>query len=186
MLNVEALQAVQTLQTPDLRLVPLSESFLDDVLAALEHREFMRLTGTHATFTRPQVQAFLTALPQRQDRADWAILRRADTQYLGEVVLNELDAENRSMNFRIALSRDEVVGRGYGTQATKAVIRYGFEEVGLHRIHLGVLAFNPRAQRVYENCGFVREGVERDALCWDGEWIDQIRMSLLSTDPRPE
>ena len=100
------------------------------------------------------------------------------------MVLNELDAQNRSMNFRIALTSDAVVGRGYGTQATKAVIRYGFEAVGLHRIHLGVLAFNPRAQRVYDKCGFVREGVERGALCWEGKWIDQIRMALLSTDPR--
>ena len=80
MLNGAALQAVQTLQTPELRLVPLSEPFLDDVLAALEHRALMRLTGTHATFTRPQVEAFLTALPQRQDRADWAILKRTDAQ----------------------------------------------------------------------------------------------------------
>ena len=186
MLKVSALQTVQTLQTSDLRLVPMSEAFLDRVMAGLEHREFMRLTGTHATFTRPQVAAFLTALSERHDRADWAMLRRNNGEYLGEVVLNDLDADNRAMNFRISLNNDEVVGQGYGTQATKAVIRYGFEQVGLHRIHLGVLAFNPRAQRVYEKCGFVREGLERDALLWDGEWIDQLRMAILSTDPRPD
>ena len=186
MLNLSALQTVQPLQTPDLQLVPMSEAFLDSVMGGLEHREFMRLTGTHGTFTRPQVEAFLAALPKRQDRADWAILRREGGEYLGEVVLNDLDADNHSMNFRIALNSDEVVGRGYGTQATQAAIRYGFERVGLHRIHLGVLTFNPRAQRVYEKCGFVREGVERDALLWNGEWIDQIRMAMLSTDPRPD
>jgi DNA ligase D-like protein (predicted polymerase) len=41
---------------------------------------------------------------------------------------------------------------------------------------------NPRAQRVYEKCGFVREGVLRDAVHRDGGWHDSIVMSVLATD----
>ena len=65
------------------------------------------------------------------------------------------------------------------------MIDYGLDVVGLHRISLGVYAFNPRALRVYEKCGFVREGVKRDALLWDEQWVDEVVMSVLASDPRP-
>jgi RimJ/RimL family protein N-acetyltransferase len=98
-------------------------------------------------------------------------------------VLNDLDRHNRSMNFRISLNDPAMVGQCYGTEATRAVVRYGFDTVGLHRISLGVYAFNPRARRVDEKCGFLHEGIERQALYRQGEWVDQHRMSILATDP---
>lgn len=185
MVTTAALASPASLITARLHLVPMSTEYLDQVMDGLQHDEFMRLTGTHGSFTRDAVERFLARVTQADDRADWAILRAADGLYLGEVVLNDLDQHNRSMNFRIALNDPAVVGQGYGTEATRAVVQYGFETVGLHRVSLGVYAFNPRARRVYEKCGFIHEGTERDALYWQGEWVDQHRMSMLATDPRP-
>ena len=183
MLNTNSLSSPITLTTARLRLVPMSVTYLDQVMEGLDNEDFRRLTGTHDNFTREDVERFLTAAVRSDERADWAILRSLDGIYLGEVVLNELDRHNRSMNFRIAINDPAMVGRRYGTEATRAVVEYGFEHVGLHRISLGVYAFNPRARRVYEHCGFKDEGLERDALFWRGEWIDQHRMALLETDP---
>jgi len=61
----------------------------------------------------------------------------------------------------------------------------GLGVLGLHRISLGVYDFNPRAQASYAKLGFVLEGRLRDALFWDGEWHDELIMSVLATDPRP-
>ncbi|WP_135230018.1 GNAT family N-acetyltransferase [Deinococcus fonticola] len=186
MVKTDALLCPRTLQTARLRLEPLGVRHLEHVMQTLEHQEFMRLTGTHVRYTRFEVQRLLSSLPRRGDRADWAILDREDGQYLGEVVLNDLDGYNQSMNFRILLAHPELVGQGYGTEATNAVVEYGFHLVGLHRISLSVYAFNPRARRVYEKCGFSFEGTQRDALCWEGQWVDQFLMSILKTDPRPD
>jgi RimJ/RimL family protein N-acetyltransferase len=60
-----------------------------------------------------------------------------------------------------------------------------FEEVGVHRVDLEVYAFNPRAQRSYEKCGFVVEGRLRESLLWGGERVDTIVMGLLRADWRP-
>jgi RimJ/RimL family protein N-acetyltransferase len=185
MISRLALAHQATLETPRLRLVQNDASFLEPAMQAFEVEEFKRLTGTHTKFSREVVRDFLEGLPGRDDRADWAILRKSDGLYLGEVVLNDLDADNHSMNFRIAFSGLEVLGQGFGTEATRAVVNYGLDVVGLHRISLSVFAFNPRARRVYEKCGFVQEGVERDALLWEGEWVDSVRMAILTTDPRP-
>ncbi len=80
---------------------------------------------------------------------------------------------------------DAVRGRGYGTEAMQAVVDHAFDEVRLHRLELGVFDFNPRAQRVYEKVGFIAEGLQRDALLWDGQRHGSIMMSILATDPRP-
>jgi RimJ/RimL family protein N-acetyltransferase len=73
-------------------------------------------------------------------------------------------------------------GRGLGTQAARLIIGYAFEAVGVHRIGLEVYDVNPRARHVYEKLGFVREGTMRDALRWDGQWVDAHVMGLLDRD----
>lgn len=165
--------------TERLRLEPLGPEHLPGAWAALQEPEVLRLTGTHARFTRDAVRTWLAGLASRPERADWAIIARDDGRYLGEAVLNDLDTDNRSAGFRIALGSPSLFGRGYGTEATRAVLDQAFR-AGLHRVELEVFAFNPRAQRAYEKAGFVVEGRRRDALLWDGDWVDAIVMGCLS------
>ncbi len=175
---------VPTLTSERLRLEPLGPEHFAGSWAALHDEESMRLTGTQSTFTEDQIRSWLAGLAARQNRADWAVLRLEDGAHIGEVVLNDLDPRNESMNFRIALSGDGARGRGYGTEATRAVLNHAFDVVGLHRVSLDVYSFNPVAQRVYEKSGFLVEGRQRHTLNWDGKWVDSILMGLLATDPR--
>lgn len=182
MLNVDVLREQPDLPGADITLTQLDERFFDGVWAALQDPETMRLTGTHQKFTREQIAGFLKGLRERHDRADYAIVRNSDGAYLGEVVLTDLDEFNQSISFRIALSGEALFGRGYGTEATRMVLDFAFDRLGVHRVALEVFDFNLRAQRVYEKCGFVREGVLRDALFWDGQWHDTFQMAVLATE----
>ena len=136
MINQSALSNQATLFTPRLRLEQLHGRHFAQVWEYLHDPESMRLTGTHASFTPGQIRGYLESRLGLDDRADWAVIRQSDDQYLGEVVLNDLDADNRSANFRIGLAGEDVLGRGYGTEATRAVTDYGLDVVGLHRIAL--------------------------------------------------
>ena len=49
-------------------------------------------------------------------------------------------------------------GRGYMTEAAKAILRYGFDELGLSMVTCTHYSFNARSRRVIEKCGFVYEG----------------------------
>jgi RimJ/RimL family protein N-acetyltransferase len=53
------------------------------------------------------------------------------------------------------LGRD-YIGRGYGMDAMRVIVDYGFREMGLHRIHLSVARFDPAAIRAYQNAGPLR------------------------------
>ena len=150
-------------------LRPVTAEDAPGLLELLADPESTRLTATRA---------------DHADRLDLAIVENETGTYAGEVVLNDLHAENRSCGFRISLVGSRVFGRGYGTEATRLVLRHAFETVGIHRVELDVYAFNPRARHVYEKVGFVLEGTKREALFWDGEWIDAAVMAMLESDWR--
>jgi RimJ/RimL family protein N-acetyltransferase len=182
-LNRALLTRTPVLHGPRVRLEPLGPQHLDSVWGGLSDPDTLRLTGTRGSFDRSAVADHLATIGAADDRTDWAIVAAGTGDYLGELVLNELDEENASMNFRIALLPG-FPGSGYGTEATTVMLDYAFTELGLHRISLDVYSFNPRALRSYEKAGFVTEGRQRDTLHWDGEWVDSILMGILSTDPR--
>jgi len=86
--------------------------------------------------------------------------------------------KDRCTTLGIALGR-EYIGRGYGTDAMRVIVDYGFREMGLHRIQLSVAAFNTAGIRVYEKAGFVEEGRHRESVLHDGRWYDEVLMAIL-------
>ena len=86
--------------------------------------------------------------------------------------------KDRCATLGIALGR-QYLGRGYGTDAMRIIVDYGFRELGLHRIQLGVAPFNPAGIRAYEKAGFVEEGRLRESVLHDGRWYDEVLMSIL-------
>jgi RimJ/RimL family protein N-acetyltransferase len=163
-------------------LRPVGPADVDNMVADLADPELIRLTGTHTVFTREQIEEFCSTRADKDDRFDLAVLDRSTGAYLGGLAITQLDPDNRSCGFRIAL-RTQATGRGYGTDATRLIVDHVFS-LGVHRVELEVYAFNPRARHVYEKVGFVHEGTLRQALLWDGEWVDAAIMAVLSTDPR--
>ena len=163
------------------RLDPLGAADADDLIPYLVDMdpEVRRLTGTHQEFTAEQVRRVFADWERRHDRADWVIRSREDGTALGDCALLDLDPDNAGVHYRIALNSMAHTGRGYGTEATDLVLEYAFGTAGLHRVALEVFDFNTGAQRSYAKSGFVREGVWREHLRWDGEWHDAVLMSVL-------
>ncbi|MEU2949244.1 GNAT family N-acetyltransferase [Nocardiopsis alba] len=186
MIPVDALRDQPVLLGRGVRLVPLDADNADPFIASLLDMdpEVRRMTGTHKRFTEEELRAFAASRPDRHDRADWMIHDRDTGAYVGECALIDLDPDNAEMHYRISLNGLAVTGKGYGTAATDAVLEYAFETVGLHRVALEVFDFNTRARRSYEKSGFVREGVWRGHLRWDGAWHDAILMSILDDEYR--
>jgi RimJ/RimL family protein N-acetyltransferase len=73
-------------------------------------------------------------------------------------------------------------GRGYGTEALRLMLRYGFEALNLHRVTLNVFGYNTRAIRAYEKAGFTVEGRERGYLLREARRWDVVHMGVLRSD----
>jgi RimJ/RimL family protein N-acetyltransferase len=177
-----------TLAGEKVTLRPFIEADDAGLRVALGDPEVLRLTGSvhgDETSRAPDDPAsddrrrrWYRSRNAQPDRLDLAVVDRATGRCVGEVVLNDWDAGNRSCGFRMLLGPDGR-DRGLGSEALRLVVGYGFEQLGLHRISLEVYAFNPRARHVYEKAGFVADGVLREALRYDQEWIDATVMSIL-------
>jgi RimJ/RimL family protein N-acetyltransferase len=74
--------------------------------------------------------------------------------------------------------------QGYGSEVMRLLLKHGFDTLNLNRIALIVYANNPRAVRVYEKVGFIKEGLLRQAHFQNGEYIDVVTMSVLRSEWR--
>jgi [ribosomal protein S5]-alanine N-acetyltransferase len=101
---------------------------------------------------------------------------------IGNIRLHSLSKKDRNARLAIGLFTDDLLGKGLGTEATNLVLKFAFENLELHRIDLRVLEFNERAIASYKKAGFVAEGVEREAALIDGEWHNDLIMSILEQE----
>ena len=76
---------------------------------------------------------------------------------VGNIGLWGARPKDRCATIGIALGRD-YIGRGYGTDAMRVIVDYGFREMGLHRIQLGVAPFNPAGDPRLREGGIRRGG----------------------------
>jgi RimJ/RimL family protein N-acetyltransferase len=118
-------------------------------------------------------------------RDDWpgsvnfAVRALDDDRLVGMTRLYDIDALHRTAVLGISVGRRSEWGKGFGTDASTVTIRYGFQELNLHRIWLDVFAYNERAQTLYQRLGFTEEGRLREQLARDGRRYDVVLMGLL-------
>ncbi|MFR4350257.1 MAG: GNAT family N-acetyltransferase [Roseburia sp.] len=143
--------------------------------------EIARLTGSRTDFTRDEVVGFFQKCVAADDRHDFLLIN-PDGRIIGESVVNEIDWEMRSANFRICIFRAADCGWGIGSWAVERTRDFAFGQLKLHRLELDVFSFNPRAKRVYEKAGFKQEGVLRDAIKDGDSYADDILMAILEEE----
>jgi RimJ/RimL family protein N-acetyltransferase len=166
------------LHGPRVTLRTLVEADAEDLLRAVQDPHLRRLTGTHRVFTMTDTAAWARSRADAPARYDWAITETGAGGWLGDCALNEIDEDNGTAGFRIALDRRP--GEGLGTEATGLVLEFAFGPLALYRVELEVFDFNVRAQKSYAKSGFTVEGVRRGGLLWEGERHDVICMAALN------
>ncbi|MCM3620288.1 GNAT family N-acetyltransferase [Sutcliffiella horikoshii] len=70
-------------------------------------------------------------------------------------------------------------GKGYGTEAARAVVEYGFNELGLNKVFAGAFADNPGSWRIMEKVGMKHEGTWRQHAKRDGRFVDLAYYGVL-------
>jgi RimJ/RimL family protein N-acetyltransferase len=106
----------------------------------------------------------------------------ADERLIGLIGLIGLDGDivpHGEAFVGIGIGERDLWGKGYGTDAMRVILRYGFSELNLRRVSLDVFEYNPRGIRSYEKAGFVHEGRLRQYLHRSGRRWDLLFMGIL-------
>jgi RimJ/RimL family protein N-acetyltransferase len=143
--------------------------------------EIHRMYGGSLADLRPLTEEGARRWLERLLDHDYGWVIEADT-LIGEIRLHGVDLRDRRANLAVGIEDRARLGIGLGTEAIGLVLNYAFTVLELHRLSVRVVAYNKRAIRAYEKCGFVIEGTEREAAFVDGAWHDDILMGLLDRE----
>lgn len=160
---------------------PLPE---DDAIIAkwTENEDYLRLLDTDPA--RPLSPQRINELEKEFAKSERVFLFRIRTLEDDKLIgFTDVEVSWSHQTAWLAIAIDPAYwNSGYGTDAMRVILRYGFLELNLHRINLNVFDFNARARRVYEKVGFVQEGIQREALNRGGRRWDIVYYGILRSE----
>lgn len=119
------------------------------------------------------------------DRNDFRFaIETSEDGAVGIATLTGIDWKNRTATHGIKLANQENRSRGIGTDTVLAIMRYAFEELGLHRLESSIFPENVASRKLYSKCGWKDEGVKRSCIFKGGQWKDLILIGVLDADYR--
>src|SRR5947209_1299048 len=176
------LEARRVLRGERVLLRPLASTDLRRCVKWFSDPQIIRFLGRDAPVTLAEEERWFRDYERRTDEQIFAI--EVEGQHVGNLGLHKIDRVHRKAEVGIVIGEPSFWSHGYGTEAMRVVLRYGFDVLGLNKISLDVLEYNTRALRTYERLGFQREGVHREDIYKDGRFVNVIRMSILARELR--
>jgi RimJ/RimL family protein N-acetyltransferase len=146
--------------------------------------EVMRFSNTFHPIGDGEQARWFESIGRASDSVWFGIVdaRESTNKLIGTCCLVGMDPIVRLAELRIRIGDKTVWGHGLGTEATRLLVRYGFNDLNLDRIWLRVYASNERAIKLYGHLGFQVEGTWRQAARVDGHPEDIVLMGLLRVE----
>ena len=181
------------LRTARLVLRPLERSHLDSMLSLISAREVAATTlRIPHPYTREDAEQYFKAMEAEIGKGNMLRLSvfiaasgEGDEggeygEYCGSMGLHiERDHERAEIGYWIGVP---YWGRGYASEAARAVVDYGFRELGLNRVYATVFAGNTASRRVAEKAGMRYEGCMRQHVSKWGKFLDVEVYGVVKAD----
>lgn len=120
--------------------------------------------------------------------ANWNfnIITLNSDKLVGTIGLEHINWIERSAVLGIFIGDSDFRNNGYGTEAIRLLLEYGFKYLNLHSIRLSLLSVNERAHKCYLKCGFKDTGCSREEIFLNGKYYDKLRMDILENEFKGE
>jgi [ribosomal protein S5]-alanine N-acetyltransferase len=155
--------SIPTLETERLRLRPFTFDDESTVFALASDPEVARFVRFEAHRTPADTRLFLELAAERYRLGDLfalAIILREDERLIGSCGFVSQSPEPKTAEIGYWVGKSHW-GKGYAVEAARALVRYGFEQMGLERIEAKCFLENHAGQRVIEKLGMKFEGTDR-------------------------
>ncbi len=146
----------------------------------------VRFLDLELPLTEENEREWIANLSKRPDLLVLVIERLSDGKAIGTIGLSAIDRRHGTAELGLTIGEVGEWGKGYGTDAVRSMIKVAFGTVGVRKLRLSVQADHAAALRLYERCGFRREGVLRQAHFHDGQYHDIHVMGILQGEFQDE
>lgn len=151
-----------------------------DLIIQWRNTEYVRRNFIYQKpFTRQGHETWIREMIDTGKAVQFIICVKDTGKPVGSVYLRDIDKNHHKAEYGIFIGEKEALGKGFGTQAARLMIRYGFEELNLHKLMLRVLAENLPARKSYEKAGFVEEAYLKDEVFLENRYKDVIYMAVI-------
>lgn len=172
--------ALSTLETARLNLRPYSMDDIAQLVPLIGAREVAATTlRIPHPYTEKDAREFIAASPTNSENP-FAITLREDGRLIGGIGLR-FAPQHRHAELGYWLGVPHW-GKGYATEAAFEILRYGFEDLHLHRIFASHFKNNPASGRVLRKLGMRYEGCQREHVQKRDQFIDSELYGMLQRD----
>lgn len=171
----------QNIETERLLLRRLNENDAEEIFALRSNPETMKY------ITRPLAKSIEDALAHiaiidekivNNTGINWGITIKGNPKIIGIIGHYKISPESHRAEIGY-MSLPETNGKGYMSEAIKAVLIYGFEQLNLHSVEAIIAPENIASERVLQKNGFVKEAHFLENEFWEGKYLDTVIYSLL-------
>jgi RimJ/RimL family protein N-acetyltransferase len=163
-------------------LRPLEQKDLEINYRLFNNPQLRRFLLLPFPITKSGEKEFIGKMSTLKDGVVLSVILKKRNRLIGNISLFSINHISRSASMGIAIADLSMASKGYGTEAMRLMVDYGFKTLNLHRIGITVHEFNIRAIKAYKKLGFVEEGRMRDVYFWDGRYYNDIQLSLLENE----
>lgn len=140
------------------------------------------INNSSMLFSYESEKEWVIASAKKSSPGNFNIIDLETNELIGSVGVDNIKDVSRSAVLGIFIGNDKYRSNGYGTEAIKLLLEYGFKYLNLHSIKLTVLDVNARAYKCYIKCGFKETGRDREAMYLNGKYHDVIHMDILESE----
>ena len=121
-------------------------------------------------------------LLKNQNDYNFGIVLKEGDELIGGCGFSQVDLIHLNGKLVIFIGDEQNRGQGYGKEAIKLLLEYGFNNLNLNNIMLMVYSFNTRAIKLYESLGFKKFGVRHKSYYFKNKFYDEIFMEILKEE----
>lgn len=165
-------------------LSPLNEAEVtDEYVSWLNDCEVCR-DNSHAVFpnTKELTLQYVRSVASSGKEVVMAIKWKKNNRHIGNISLQKINWVNRSAELAIIIGDKNYWNKGVGTEAYELMIGYAFERLNLNRVSSGQTLRNKGMISVCRKCGMSEEGVSRETMFKEGEYLDTVAYAILAKD----
>jgi [ribosomal protein S5]-alanine N-acetyltransferase len=167
-----------------IHLRALMEKDLNDTYLQWLNDEEVCRSNSHAIFpnTEHKMKSYFEGLKNGTQQVVMGIIDSQSGKHIGNVALQNINWISRNAEFAILLGDKEFWGGGYGEEAARLIVEYGFSRLNLHRIYCGTFDDNEGMRKLAAKLKMKEEGVRRDAAYKGGAYHNVVEFGVLKSE----